>query len=190
MLKTVTKIAKTILRFIIDIVEAFITALAIFIFVYLFLFQPHQVRGNSMLPNFHDKEYLLTNKAVYYFKQPQRGDVIIFESPQNKNFDYIKRIIGLPGETVSLENGKININSQALDETPYLPENGATPGGSFLGTGDQITVPQNQYFVIGDNRTNSSDSRDWGPIPKENIVGRAWLRYWPPQKFGFLPTID
>jgi len=190
MLKSVLAIAKKIFKLIVDVVEAFVTALGIFIIVYLFLFQPHQVRGGSMLPNFHDKEYILTNKMVYYFRSPKRGDVVIFESPQNKNYDYIKRIIGMPGEEISLKRGKIYINEKQLDETKYLPEDTITPGGSFLKNGEQIVIPNKQYFVIGDNRGNSSDSRDWGPIPRDNIIGKAWLRYWPLQNFGFLPTID
>jgi signal peptidase I len=167
-----------------DVIETVVIALAIFVIIYLFLFQPHQVRGNSMYPNFHDADYLLTDKISYRLSSPKRDDIVIFVAPKNEDYDYIKRVIGLPGEKVSLnENNQVLIDSQILTE-PYLPEGTETYGGNFLEIGETITVPENQYFVLGDNRNHSSDSRDWGFVPKENIIGKAWLRYWPLDRMG------
>ncbi len=167
-----------------DVIETVVIALAIFVIIYLFLFQPHQVRGNSMYPNFHDADYLLTDKITYRLSTPKRDDVVIFVAPKNEEYDYIKRVIALPGEKVSLtENDQVLVNNQILIE-PYLPEGTQTYGGAFLETGETVTVPEDQYFVLGDNRSHSSDSRDWGFVPKENIIGKAWLRYWPLNRAG------
>jgi len=167
-----------------DVIETVVIALAIFVIIYLFLFQPHQVRGNSMYPNFHDADYLLTDKISYRLNSPQRDDIVIFVAPKNEDYDYIKRVIGLPGEKVGLnENNQVLIDNQILTE-PYLPEGTLTYGGAFLETGETITVPEDQYFVLGDNRNHSSDSRDWGFVPKENIIGKAWFRYWPLSRMG------
>lgn len=169
-----------------DVIETVVIALAIFVIIYLFLFQPHQVRGNSMYPNFHDADYLLTDKISYRLGVPKRDDIIIFLAPKNEDYDYIKRVIGLPGEKVSLnENNQVLIDNQILTE-PYLPEETKTYGGNFLEIGETITVPEDQYFVLGDNRNHSSDSRDWGFVPKENIIGKAWLRYWPLSRMGLV----
>lgn len=170
-----------------DFVEIVVIALAMFVIMYLFLFQPHQVKGNSMYPNFHDAEYLLTDKISYRLNQPKRGEVIIFKAPKNEDYDYIKRIIGLSGETVKISKGKVWINGNLLKES-YLPEDYQTFGGNFWQEGQSIPVPTNQYFVMGDNRSHSSDSRDWGPVPKENIIGKAWFRYWPLNQMGLIPT--
>jgi len=142
-----------------------------------------------MLPSFHDGENLLTNKITYRFKKPLRGDVITFKAPQNQNYDYIKRIIGLPGEKIKIVESQIYINNSLYSESSYLPEDVYTSSGNFIGENEEITVPQNQYFVLGDNRSHSSDSREWGFIPTKNIIGKAWLRYWPFSKLGFIPTI-
>jgi len=185
----VIKIISIIGAFLLDFIETIVTSLVIFIFVYLFLFQPHQVKGVSMYPNFENGENLLTNKIVYRFSKPQRGDVIIFKAPPKQNYDYIKRVIGLPGERLSLKNNKFFINDAPLNESFYLADNIPIRDGHFLHEGEEITIPENQYFVAGDNRSHSSDSREWGCIPLENIIGRAWLRYWPPDKFGLIPRM-
>jgi len=174
--------------FFLDLIETTVIALAIFIIIYLFLFQPHQVRGNSMYPNFHDGEYILTDKASYHLREPKRGDVIIFHAPRNEEYDYIKRIIGLPGEIVSTKEGQILINHKILNEV-YLPETYITTPGSFLQIGEDISIPEDQYFVLGDNRSYSSDSREWGLVPKTNIVGKAWLRYWPADRLGSISEV-
>lgn len=168
-----------------DILESIVVALAIFVVIYLFLYQPHQVKGASMEPNFHDGEYILTNKYEYRFSEPKRGDVVVFRSPQNPEVDFIKRIIGLPGDRVKLLDNHYYINDVLLDESYIAPEL-FTYHGNYLKDGQEITVPPNSYFVSGDNRPRSSDSREWGPISKQAIIGKSQLRYWPPDRFGIL----
>lgn len=175
---------------VLDFIETIVTALVVFVIFYLFLFQPHQVKGNSMLPGFTNGDFLLTNKISYRFSLPKRGDVVVFKAPRNKNYDYIKRVVALPGEKIALRNGNIYINGSQLDESSYLEKNAYTKGGYFLPEESEVVVPPEQYFVAGDNRLHSSDSREWGLVPKKDIIGRAWLRYWPLSKFGFIPTID
>lgn len=153
-----------------EVLQTAAISLLIFWFVYTFLVQPHRVKGDSMLPNFHDGELLLTEKITGRFGSYHRGDVIVFRAPSAENLDYIKRIIGLPGETVRLKDGSIYINSEKLNE-PY--EIQKTQGNV------EITLPENEYLVLGDNRASSSDSRSFGPINQNAIRGRTWLVYWP-----------
>jgi len=160
-------------------------ALAFFSIVYLFLFQPHQVRGNSMYPNFHDGEYILTNRITYRLREPKEGDVIIFRAPKNEEYDYIKRIIAAPGKCLQIINGKVYLDGKILEE-PYLPQDYITSPGSFLQAGATICVPEKNYFVLGDNRPHSSDSREWGFVPRQNIIGKAWFRYWPLSQLGLI----
>ena len=142
-----------------------------------------------MQPNYPNGEFLLTDKVTYRFNPPQRGDVIVFKAPVNEEDDYIKRIIGLPGETVSIKNGHVYINGKMLEEN-YLASTLYTSGGLFLPNDKEVVVPQDHFFVLGDNRPYSSDSRAWGFVPKQNIIGRAWLVYWPPQKAGLTPKVE
>lgn len=169
--------------FILDLLQTVVLAFAIFLIVYLFLVQPHQVRGESMYPNFDDKEYLLTNKLSYRFGQPARGDIVIFAAPPEPTEDYIKRIIGLPKDKVDIRENKVYVNGEPLKED-YLPQGVVTSPGPFMPEGKEITVGDNEYIVFGDNRSNSSDSRRWGPVKREKIVGRAWFAYWPLNKIG------
>ncbi len=182
------EILKKIGAFFLDLIETVVIALAIFVIVYLFLVQPHQVKGKSMYPNFDDEDYLLTDKVSYKIGQPKRGDVVVFKAPENEKYDYIKRIIGVPGDTVSVAGGFIYINDKRLLED-YLPQEFVTRGGSFLREGQLVVVKDGEYFCVGDNRSHSSDSREWGMVPKENIIGRAWLRYWPPGKIGLIKGV-
>lgn len=167
-----------------DFIETLVIALSIFIVVYLFFFQPHQVQGSSMYDTFIEDEYLLTNKISYRMGQPQRGDIIVFKAPTNEEYDYIKRIVALPGEKIMLKKGRVYINGQLLDESAYLENDLRTQDGYFLREGQNILVEEGNYFVMGDNRGASSDSRDWGLVPGVNIVGKAWFRYWPPARLG------
>lgn len=154
-----------------------IVALSIFVITYLFVVQPHQIRGKAMEPNYIDGQYYLTSKIAYRKGSPQRGDVIVFASPNNPDIDYIKRIIALPGETVELKNGRVYVNDRVLEE-PYLAPNTETLGSQFLPENQKVTVPENQYFVLGDNRAHSSDSREWGFVQKEKIAGKVTLCYY------------
>lgn len=166
--------------FFLDILEVIVLAVGIFLIVYLLILRPHKIKGASMEPNFPDGEYLLTEKVSYYTKEPQRGDVVVFKPPISED-EFIKRIIALPGEIVSISNGKFFINNQELDES-YINVN--TSSGIFLKEGEKYLVPEGEYFVAGDNRSHSSDSRIWGPITKKVIAGKAWLIYWPPKSAG------
>lgn len=185
---------RALASFLIDILETVVIAIAIFFAVYLFLLQPHQVRGESMEPTFHDGQYILTDKFSYRFREPERGDIIVFKSPQNQAIDFIKRIIGLPGEKVKLVDGKVIIvsgkfpNGLTLNET-YT--NGApTRPGNQLKDGEEFLIPPDSFFVLGDNRNHSSDSREFGAVNKNLIIGRAWLRYWPISELSFIPQVQ
>lgn len=179
-----------IYNLILDFVETAVACLAIFFVVYIFVAQPHQVNGHSMDPTLQTQEYLLTEKISYRFGQPQRGDIIVFRAPTNAcigdNCDYIKRIIGLPGDRVKVAGGKFYINDQELDESLYLAETVFTSPGGFTQNEKEILLGENQYFVSGDNRPGSSDSRYWGPIDKKAIIGKAFFSYWPINTFGII----
>ena len=182
-------LVKRLTAFFLDILEVVVFAIAIFLFIYLLVLQPHKIKGQSMVPNFDDGEYLLTDKVTYRFNQPERGDVVVFEAPGSNGEEFIKRIIGLPGERISLNNGKVYINSSILSEI-YLPETYQTNGSSFLSDNKEIIVPDGNYFVMGDNRGASYDSRSWGYITKDKITGRAWLVYWPVSRMGIVEDPD
>ena len=172
-----------------DILQIIFFAVAIFLFVYFLLLQPHKIKGNSMLPNFLNGEFLLTDKVTYRFNDAKRGDVVVFKAPPDERDEFIKRIIGLPTERVALINGHIYINGKLLKEK-YLDESLFTNAGGFLSEGEEVIVPKEEYFVLGDNRQNSSDSRSWGSIKKDKITGRAWLIYWPISKTGMVPSFN
>lgn len=171
--------------FFLDILEVIVFAVGIFFFVYLLILRPHKIKGQSMMPNFPDGEYLLTEKVTYYLHNPQRGDVVVFTPPPEVSTtdEFIKRVIALPGEDVMVKNGHVFINNKQLVE-PYLAPTLYTSEGSFLSDGVSFTVPAGKYFVMGDNRPNSSDSRYWGPITKSEMTGRAWVIYWPLELSG------
>ena len=179
---------------VLDIVETVVVALSIFLVVYLFFMQPHQVNGQSMEPTFLSGEYVLTDKVSYQTGNPQRGDVVVFHAPeaagcpQGTGCDFIKRVIGLPGDTIAVHDNAIYINGNALPE-PYIPPENVTKAGEFTQCGREVYLGENEYFVVGDNRPFSSDSRVWGHIGKQNIVGRAFLRYWPVEKVGIIPRV-
>ena len=171
-----------------EVIQTIVLALAIFMIVYLFALQPHQVDGSSMVPNFETGEYLLTDKISYRLNPPKRGDVIVFKSPTDRKKDFIKRIIGLPGEDVMIRSGDVYIDGAPLIEQ-YLPDSWYTNAKGFLTEGRLLTLKEGEYFVLGDNRDHSSDSREWGPIEKKAIIGRAWVIYWPLKKIGTLPDV-
>lgn len=173
-----------------DLIETIVIALSIFLVVYLFFMQPHQVNGQSMVPNFQSGEYVLTDKVTYRMRNPQRGEIIVFHAPdtahcpEGTGCDFIKRIVAIPGETVTIQNGELVINGAPLKET-YIPDSYETMPGTF--TKDRaVKLGSDEYFAVGDNRPYSSDSRAWGPIKKDAIVGRAFFRYWPPQVAGLI----
>ncbi len=148
-----------------------------------FLVQPFLVSGASMVPNFEDKDYLLIDQLTYRFREPARGEVVVFRYPNNPSTYFIKRVVGLPGDRVVLDDNKITIfnkqhpQGKVLDEN-YIPLRVTTnprPGGQ-----SQFVLTDGEYLVLGDNRTFSFDSRDWGILPRTDIIGLARLRLWPP----------
>lgn len=176
-------------KFLFEVLQTIALALGIFAIVYLFLLQPHQVRGRSMEPNFSDGEYLLTDKLSYRIRSQKRGDVVVFAAPPTRQDDFIKRIVGMPGENISIKNGKVWLNGKELTEN-YLPSTTLTFGGPALAEEKELILGEDEYFVLGDNRGHSSDSRVWGAIRKKDIVGRAWFIYWPPGRVGLIPGVS
>jgi signal peptidase I len=134
-----------------------------------------QVNGTSMEPTLHDGQYLIITKISYWIHPPERGDIIVFHPPNNLGEDYIKRIVGLPGERIEVREGKVWVDGVVLDE-PYVSSVPGYSGSWVLGEGE--------YLVLGDNRNNSSDSHSWGPLGKDQIVGKAWFSYWPSEYWG------
>lgn len=162
-----------------EVAKIVIISLAIILPVRYYLIQPFFVRGASMEPNFDNGQYLVVDELSYRFNEPERGTPIVFKYPLDPGQYYIKRIIGLPGEAIEVKDGQVIVYNQAfpegviLDESGYLSENVITPGNV------KIKLGQNEYFVLGDNRKASSDSRQWGVLPRDNIIGRVWVRAWP-----------
>lgn len=169
----------------IELIEFVAILVAIFAIIRFFVAQPHKVSGNSMVPNFHNGDMLITYKLAVTVGEPVRGQVVILQDPLNSKNDFIKRIVGLPNEKIKISDGKVYINGQVLPE-PYLPPNTYTQGEAFLTENEEIIIPDGQYFVIGDNRGGSSDSRQWGPAKKELLIGQVIIRYYPLQKFTLL----
>lgn len=174
---------KKLASFFLEILQVVVFAISIFLFIYLLVMQPHKIKGDSMEPNFHNAEYLLTDKVSYRFKDPQRGDVVVFKAPPDFKEEYIKRIIGLPGDEILIKDGIVFVNNSPLNE-PYIPEDFYNTTGRFITEGETKIVPDGQYFVMGDNREHSFDSRNLGFIEFNKITGRAWVIYWPPSKAG------
>ncbi len=175
--EVIGSIGKTIYSFI----ETILVALVLAIVLYLFIMTPHEVVGNSMHPTYKNGEMLMANKITFQVSKPKRGDVIIFKFSDTQ--DFIKRIIGIPGDEIMIKDGKIYINNELLDESEYLQSSVITNGGSYLHEGQTVTIQDNEYFVCGDNRTNSSDSREFGPITEDKIKGKAWIVYFPFSQF-------
>ncbi len=137
-----------------------------------------RIDGSSMEPNLHDGQYIIINKLIYQLTEPGRGDIVVFQYPNDPSRDFIKRVIGVPGDEVKIELGRVYVNGQSLDE-PYIAQLGSYSGTWKLGP--------DELYVLGDNRNNSSDSHNWGVLPRENMIGRAWVIYWPLQDWGAIP---
>jgi len=184
---------KKVFFYFVDTIQALVFAASIFILLYLFVAQPNQVNGRSMMPNFIDKSLLLTDKISYRAGEPKRGDVVVFKAPPSEpcaedECEYIKRVIGLPGDSVKVQGQKVYINGQLLSEK-YLPLDFVTNPGGYFSEGREIIVPQSQYALFGDNRSHSRDSREFGPIEINLIVGRAFFVYWPVPEAGLVPKV-
>jgi len=185
--------------FIIEVVKMFFLAVIIIVPVRMFLFQPFIVRGASMEPNFSEKQYLVVNEFGYKntpinilgkdfvtvkpHKDLNRYDIVVFRAPNNEKQYYIKRVIGLPGETIEIDNGAVMIyndeypDGRVLDENAYLPEGRKTNGTR------KVVIGEDEYYVLGDNRPASSDSRSFGPLQKDAVIGKVLLRAWPVNNF-------
>ena len=162
-----------------EFAETILFTLLIYVLVRHFLFENYRVVGFSMTPTLENDQFLVVNKLDYRLHDPQRGDIIVLRDPRDGDRKLIKRLIGLPGETVEIKRGQVYIDGQELDEL-YI----ATPSQYSLAP---TLIPAEQYFVLGDNRNNSSDSHNWGTLSGDKIVGKAWLSYWPPDLWGIVP---
>lgn len=180
------ELLKKIYNFLLDTVQTLLIVFAFFLVIYIFFFRPFQVSGNSMHATFLNKEYILTNLITLRLGKPKIGDVVVFKAPNDPEKDYIKRVIGTPGDTVSIRDGEIYVNGQLLDQSKFLEHGEKTYGGAFLREDEAITVPEDSYFVIGDNRSGSSDSREWGFVPFESLIGQSFLVYWPLDKMQII----
>ncbi len=176
---------KNILGVVFETIELAVLALIVVFPIRYFIFQPFVVSGNSMQPNFEHRDYLLIDEISFRFNEPERGEVVVFKAPQRPSTNYIKRIIGLPNEVIEVSQGKIYVCSdngekEMLDESKYLPETLITSGEMT------IVLEQDEYFVLGDNRLFSSDSRTWGVLPRENIIGKVFFRALPINNLAFI----
>ncbi|MDD5082171.1 MAG: signal peptidase I [Dehalococcoidales bacterium] len=165
-----------------EIVFTVVAALVIF-FALQATVQSSPIVGSCMEPSLQEEgQRLLINKVIYHFHEPERGDIIVFHPPKQpaSALPYIKRVIGLPGETVEVKSGNVYINGEILDE-PYLKE-------SPTYTLSPLQIPEDNYFVLGDNRNVANDSHVWGTVPRENLIGKAWLSIWPPESWGTAPN--
>jgi len=180
-----------------ELLETILLTLIIFFFVRNFV-QNFRVEGSSMLPNFHDQQFLIVNRfsycpglhfdvpflnlrwqKVWCVREPKRGDVVVFHAPDQPK-DYIKRVIGLPGETIQIDSGQVLVDEQPVDE-PYETQRYTRSAGT-------VTLGENELFLMGDNRGNSRDSRTWGPLPIEEVVGKAVVSYWPPENWTVITS--
>lgn len=162
-----------------DIIAPVLLGIAVFALFHITV-GSFKVYGSSMLPTIEEGEYIMVSRAAYFFGEPKRGDIIVFDSPQDPRSDLIKRIIALPGDTVEVRDDKVIVNGATLTE-PYTLE-----PPHYLMLPEEI--PAGHYFVLGDNRNNSSDSHRGWTVPRQNIVGKAWITYWPPYKWRSIPS--
>lgn len=174
--------------FIYDVFKTVATVLGVAFMIRFFLIQPFYVSGPSMNPTFENNQYIIVDQVTYRFRAPKRGDVVVFKWPQNVAISFIKRVIGTPGETVEVRNGRVYIYNQKNPNGKLLSEdylnNVTTP------TDTRRTLGKNEYFVMGDNRHNSSDSRIWGPVARHLIVGKVWVVIYPFEDFRSVPEVS
>lgn len=175
--------AAVVVGFIFEIVQVVAISLAIIIPIRYFLIQPFYVKGASMEPNFYDHEYLIIDEVSYRFGEPDRGDIVVFKYPSDPKQYFIKRIVGLPNETVEVKNGQVLIYNDEFPEGMALEEeylDGVVTAGQ-----KKVKLRSDEYYVLGDNRNSSLDSRTFGPVNQDYIVGRVWFRGWPVTKIKF-----
>jgi len=184
---------REVVEFIWETAKVVLIALVIIIPVRYYLVQPFFVKGSSMIPNFRDKEYILVDKLSYRIGRPERGDVVVFRYPDNPQEYFIKRIIGLPGERVVVGSNKITVFNDRYPDGYVMPENDLylPKENPTYPKGSQTTwdIPEDSYFVMGDNREHSSDSRVFGPVARSYFAGRAWIRLWPLNMIEMVPRV-
>lgn len=186
---------KVIGELLFEFVESLIISFGIFLVIYNFFIQTRTVLNVSMQPNFYEEDRIITEVLSYHFREPQRGEVVVFKYPQDKSVEYVKRVIGLPGEEVLIKNNTVTIfNDQhpygfVLKED-YLGKHITTEGGYAIKEGVKTKISEDTFLVMGDNRNRSSDSRIWGMVPKRDIVGRVLFRYYPILRMDAFAAVD
>ncbi|MDD5760454.1 MAG: signal peptidase I [Candidatus Pacebacteria bacterium] len=166
--------------------EMIFIAILIVIPIRHFLIQPFIVHGSSMEPNFYTRDYLIIDELTYRFRDPLRHEIVVFKAPNHSSQYYIKRIIGLPNETISIKDGQITVTTFSGDS--FILQEDFLPSGLVTSGNLELTLGSDEYFVLGDNRLASYDSRNWGPVKKDLIIGRVWLCLWPAKRisaYGF-----
>ncbi len=181
-------LARSAGSFFLEVLKVIIIALAIIVPVRYFLMQPFYVKGASMEPTFHDNEYLIIDELTYRLSAPKRGDVIVFHNPRRPSEFYIKRLIGLPGERVEISRGQIKITDSTNPNGTILNEDNYLPTGVYTNGNENRELGENEFYVLGDNRASSLDSRVFGAVARSEIVGRIWLRAWPIHKLQRFKT--
>lgn len=179
-------IIRKIYYFLLDTIQTILIVASVLMILYAFVIQPNEVSGLSMYPTFKDHDYLLSYLLDVKFDKYKKGDVVVFHSPVELDKLYIKRVIATPGDTIMVQNGKVMLNGSEVDESLYLSSGVETHGGAFLQEGLAKTVPAGTIVVMGDNRPNSSDSREWGFLDKSRVVGRSVLRFFPFNTFHII----
>jgi len=174
---------KSALKYILELVHIIVISLAIIIPIRYFLIQPFYVKGASMEPNFHDHEYLIIDEVSYRFREPERGEIIVFKYPNDPSQFFIKRIIGLPGETVEIKDNRVRIYDKDSNIGYFLNESQYLSSSVNTYADKKFQIGENEYFLMGDNRESSLDSRIFGPVQDKLLIGRVWLRGWPLGKF-------
>lgn len=169
-------------EFIVELIKVVLISLAIIIPVRYFLIQPFYVKGASMEPNFYDNQYLIINEISYRFSDPDRGDIVVFKYPLDPSQYFIKRVVGLPGETIEVKEGQVLLYNDSYSDGIVVGETYLEEGDTTNGE-DRVVLEDDQYYVLGDNRDSSLDSRRFGPIKRKNIVGKVWFRGWPFTEF-------
>ena len=172
--------------FIKEWVEPVIIAVILALIIRTFIVQAFKIPTGSMRPTLVEGDRILVNKFIYKFKEPERGDIIVFVSPEDKKKDFIKRLVGLPGEEVEIAHGSILINDKVVQADSVMRERYYYNAGSFGQEDKSIAIPESAYYVLGDNSISSRDSRYWGFLPKKYLIGKAFLIYWPPTRIRLI----